>query len=146
MGMPGPSSYIRRGNQPGDVERYIGFLERVEQASPSQMAIHLVTDDVALQRSPGVRSWISKRFRFQVHLASSHRQWLDEIDRWFQTKAYVLAGVSEPRSEDCLMDAVDEYLRIRLIRGLPFTWVKSATAIERTLIACAALVFGGAST
>ena len=48
-------------------QEYLQFLKQVDASVPPDMAIHLVVDNYATHKHPGVKRWLAAHPRYQVH-------------------------------------------------------------------------------
>ena len=49
-------------------QEFLRFLERIDQAVPEQLDIHLVTDNHGTHKMPKVKRWFARRPRYQVYV------------------------------------------------------------------------------
>src|SRR5437867_2134510 len=59
------------------------FLDRVEDAVPDDLDVHLVIDNYATHKTQLIRDWLAKRPRWHVHLTPTGASWLNQVERFF---------------------------------------------------------------
>jgi hypothetical protein len=99
------------------------------------MDVHLVVDNYDEHKVQKIREWMTKRPRFELHLAPTHDAWLDQVDRWFEMSSPGQTKFAEHKSEASFQAAATDFLAAPDERPKPFVWTKSADAIKST-IAC----------
>jgi len=114
---------------------YGRFLDRIEAVAPAHMDVHLVVDNYDTHKAQKIREWMAKRPRFQLHLATTHDSWLDQLDRWFEIPMPGHPNPCEHQSENSFQAAATDFLAASDEGPKPFVWTKSADAIKST-IAC----------
>jgi hypothetical protein len=92
-------------------QEFLRFLERIEEAVPQALDVHLVLDNYGTHKMPKVQRWFARRRRYHLHFtptsASSHKkgsaavvpegiaQWRSAGWRW--RLDYAARGEREPR-------------------------------------------------
>jgi transposase len=146
-GAPGPMSKMVdsvagqvRGwsNAPEAIAKYCEFLDRIDNAAPDQMNVHLVVDNYVNHKPRQVRDWMFKRPRFQLHLTPTHDLWLDQVDRWFEREMRRDVEPSEHSSEASFIATAESYSETMRgwetpYRRMPFLWIKPADDIKATI-------------
>jgi transposase len=112
---------------------YGGFLDRIESVAPADMDVHLVVDNSDGHKAQQIRKWMSKRPRFQLHLAPAHDAWLDQVDRWFEMSSSGQTKFDEHNSEASFQAAAADFLSTSDKLSKPFVWTKSAQEIDATI-------------
>ena len=46
-------------------------------------AHHVVVDNYATHKHPGVKRWLAARPRFHVHFTPTYASWLNQVEIWF---------------------------------------------------------------
>ena len=64
-------------------QEYLQFLKQVDASVPPDMAIHLVVDNYATHKHPGVKRWLAAHPRYQVHYTPTYASWLNQVEIWF---------------------------------------------------------------
>lgn len=110
---------------------FLAFLKRIDREVPRELDVHLVLDNLAVHKHPGVRSWLEhpRRSRFHVHFTPTSSSWLNLVERWFKelTDKRLRRGVFT--SVDELTDAIDLWVRHWNDAPKPFIWHKTAAEI-----------------
>jgi hypothetical protein len=112
---------------------YGRFLDRVEAVAPAHMDVHLVVDNYDAHKAQKIREWMSKRPRFQLHLAPKHDAWLDQVDRWFEMPVPGHPYPYEHQSTASFRAAAVAFLAAPDEPSKPFVWTKSAQEIADTI-------------
>jgi len=108
---------------------FIQFLTKIDVDTPQDLDLHLVLDNYATHKTPGVRRWLTRHPRFHLHFTPTGSSWLNQVERWFAglTDKALRRGVH--RSVDELIAAIEHYTAVVNERAKPFTWHKTATEI-----------------
>lgn len=105
------------------------FLREVEKTIPDDLDIHLVMDNYGTHKSKMIKTWLSRRPRFQVHFTPTHSSWLNLVESWFSilTRRKLKRGVHTSVSmlEKDIRDFIDAYND----EPTNFTWTASADQI-----------------
>jgi transposase len=112
-------------------QEFLAFLDRIDQATDPDLAIHLVLDNYGTHKHPDVKRWLSERPRYHVHFTPTSSSWLNQIERWFAdiTRKRIRRGTF--RSVRELIKAIRDYIRHYNKNPRPFVWVASASQIIR---------------
>jgi putative transposase len=62
---------------------YLQFLKQVDANMPPDMAIHLVVDNYATHKHPGVKRWLAAHRRYQIHYTPTYASWLNQVEICF---------------------------------------------------------------
>lgn len=114
-------------------QEFLRFLERVDTATDSDLAIHLILDNYGTHKHPEVKKWFADHLRYHVHFTPTSASWLNQVERWFAeiTRKRIRRGTF--RSVRDLEKAIREYIRDNNNAPQPFQWVASANTIIRKL-------------
>jgi transposase len=109
------------------------FLDRIDDAVPDPLDVHLILDNYSTHKTPAIRSWFAKRPRFHVHFTPTGASWLNMVERWFAalTEKQIRRGTH--RSTRQLETAIKDYLSIHNANPKPFVWTKTADEILASL-------------
>ncbi len=66
-----------------DTKEFVRFLDRVEQATPADDAIHVILDNLSTHKSPPVHRWLRRHPRVHFHFIPTSSSWLNLVERWF---------------------------------------------------------------
>lgn len=110
-------------------KEFLRFLRDIEAKVPSDLDIHLVMDNYATHKTPGIRRWLAKRPHWHVHFTPTGASWLNQVERFFAalTEQQIRRGVHRSTSE--LESAILEYINTVNQSPIPFAWTKSADDI-----------------
>lgn len=112
-------------------QEFIRFLEKVDAATDSDWAVHLILDNYGTHKHPGVKTWFAAHPRYHLHFTPTSASWLNQVERWFAeiTRKRIRRGTF--RSVRDLERAIREYIRDNNQDPQPFQWVASANKIVR---------------
>ncbi len=48
-------------------EKFLAFLRRIDANVPATLDIHLIVDNYATHKHPGVNAWLARRPRYHMH-------------------------------------------------------------------------------
>ena len=105
------------------------FLDRIEDAVPSNLDIHIVMDNYATHKTQIIRDWLAKRPRWHVHFTPTSASWINQIERFFAelTEKQIQRGVHRSTAE--LEAAINAFITAQNAEPKPFRWTKSADDI-----------------
>jgi transposase len=105
------------------------FLDRIDQAVPSDLDVHLVLDNYATHKTPTIQRWLAKRPRYHLHFTPTGASWINMVERWFAelTNKQIRRGVH--RSTRALEESIRQFLDANNEKPKPFVWTKSADEI-----------------
>jgi transposase len=109
------------------------FLDRIDQAVPRELDVHLVLDNYQTHKTALIRNWLAKRPRFHLHFTPTSASWLNQVERWFAalTEKQIRRGVH--RSTRQLEQAIHDFIAASNQDSKPFVWTKSADDILQSL-------------
>jgi len=119
-----------------DTKAFVRFLDRVDQATPADDAIHVILDNLSTHKSPPVQRWLRRHPRVQFHFIPTSSSWLNLVERWFGeiTRNRIRRGTFE--SVSVLVAAIEEYLRHYNEAPRRFIWTKDADMILDKIARC----------
>ncbi len=105
------------------------FLDRIEDAVPSDLDIHIVMDNYATHKTQVIRDWFAKRPRWHVHYTPTSASWINQVERFFAilTEKQIQRGIHRSTTE--LETAIHTFIEARNSDPKPFKWTKSADDI-----------------
>ena len=105
------------------------FLDRIEQAVPNDLDVHLVMDNYATHKTPMIRDWLLKRPRWHVHHTPTGASWINQVERFFAllSERQIKRGVH--RSVAALQAAITSFIDVNNTDPKPFRWTKTADDI-----------------
>lgn len=110
-------------------KEFVAFLKRIDAEVPVGLNVHVVLDNYATHKTPGVKHWLAKHPRFTFHFTPTGSSWLNQVERFFAliTGRMLRRGVHRGVKE--LVTAIDGYLNASNQNPKPFKWVKSADEV-----------------
>jgi transposase len=119
-----------------DTKAFVRFLDRVDQATPADEAIHVILDNLSTHKSPPVHRWLRRHPRVQFHFIPTSSSWLNLVERWFGeiTRDRIRRGTFE--SVSVLVAAIEHYLRHYNEAPRRFIWTKDADMILDKIARC----------
>jgi len=108
---------------------FLKFLRAIETNVPADLDVHLVMDNYATHKTPGVRKWLVKHPRWHVHFTPTSASWINQVERFFAdlTERQIRRGVHRSTRE--LERAIRDYIATVNDDPKPFRWTKSADNI-----------------
>jgi len=64
-------------------QEFLRFLEKLEEAVPEDLDIHLVMDNYGTHKMPKVKRWFVRRPRYHLHFTPTSASWLNQVERFF---------------------------------------------------------------
>jgi hypothetical protein len=110
-------------------QEWLMFPCLIDEATPQDRQIHLITDNYATHKHAKVQPWLKRHPRFHVHFTPTSAPWLNMVERFFRDlrenrlKRGVFRSVLE------LIEALDEYVDHQNAEPKPFIWTARAQAI-----------------
>lgn len=118
-------------------QEFLRFLKRLDQVvkdkHPEGTVVHLVMDNYATHKTPGVKRWFARHPEYRIHFTPTSASWLNQVERFFAeiTSKRIRRGVF--RSVRALEQAIYDYLQEHNEEPQPFTWTADADLIlQRT--------------
>jgi len=114
-------------------QEFLRFLERIDEAVPEHLDIHLVMDNYGTHKMPKVKRWFARRPRYHVHFTPTSASWLNQIERFFGllTDRRIRRGTFGSVRE--LEAAIRDYLAHHNQSPKPFTWTATADSILKKI-------------
>lgn len=105
------------------------FLAQIDQTVPTDLAVHLICDNLSTHKTPSIGAWLAAHPRFHLHFTPTSSSWLNLVERWFRdlTDQAIRRGVF--RSVPDLIAAIEDYLQANNDSPKPFVWTATADAI-----------------
>ncbi len=105
------------------------FLQSIEEAVPSDLAVHVVLDNYGTHKAPLIANWLKRHPRFVMHFTPTYSSWLNQVERWFAdlTNKPIRRGSHHSVRE--LEAAILTYLDASNDDPKPFVWTKTADQI-----------------
>ena len=114
-------------------QELLRFLERIDEAVPEPLDIHLVMDNYGTHKMPKVKRWFARRPRYPVHFTPTSASWLNQVERFFGllTPRRIRRGTFGSVRE--LESAIGDYLTHHNQNSKPFTWTANADSILKKI-------------
>jgi transposase len=108
---------------------FLCFLRLIDQQTPAGLDLHLIVDNYATHKTPGVKRWLKAHPRFHLHFTPTSASWINMVERFFAeiTRKRIRRGAFKSVAE--LKSAIMEYLEKHNVDPKPFIWTKSAGQI-----------------
>jgi len=105
------------------------FLDRIEEAVPPALAVHLILDNYGTHKTALIHRWLAKRPRYHLHFTPTGASWINLVERLFAllTERQLRRGVHRSTRE--LENALLGYLEHHNREAKPFVWTKTADEI-----------------
>lgn len=109
------------------------FLNRVDDAVPRDLDVHLILDNYGTHKTKLIRDWLARHRRFHLHFTPTGASWLNLVERFFAalTEKQIRRGAH--RSTRQLENAIYDYIDRGNADPKPFIWTKSADEILATI-------------
>jgi transposase len=113
---------------------FLRFLKLIDQRTATNLDLHLVVDNYATHKTPGVKRWLKTHPRFHLHFTPTSASWLNMVERFFAeiTRNRIRRGVFKSVPE--LKSAIMDYLENHNAYPKPFIWTKSAGEILEKVV------------
>jgi transposase len=123
---------------------FLRFLRKIDKAVPAGLDIHLVCDNLATHKTPGVQQWLARRPRFHLHFTPTGSSWINQVERWFGylTDQKIRRGVH--KSVQALEADIRAWIDTWNENPRAFTWTKTAEEILSSLAEYITRISGGA--
>jgi transposase len=105
------------------------FLDRVDQAVPADLDVHVVCDNSSAHKTPAIRRWLVAHPRFRLHFTPTYSSWLNLVERWFAelTSKWLTRGSHRSVAE--LTASIQAWIDGWNADPRPFVWTKTADQI-----------------
>jgi transposase len=123
---------------------FLRFLRKIDKAVPAALDVHLVCDNLANCKTPGVQQWLARHPRFHVHFTPAGSSWINQVERWFGylTDKKIRRGVH--KSIQSLEADIRDWIDTWNANPRPFAWTKTAEEILNSLAEYITRISGGA--
>lgn len=114
-------------------QEFLRFLERIDEAIPATLEIHLVMDNYGTHKMPKVQRWFARRPRYHLHFTPTSASWLNQVERFFGllTDRRIRRGTFGSVRE--LEAAIRDYLAQHNENPRPFAWTADADSILKKI-------------
>ncbi len=125
-------------------QEFLGFLQRINQAVPAHLEVHLIVDNYATHKHAKVRLWLAQRPRFHIHYTPTYASWLNQVERWFGLITQQAIRRGSFRSVRDLITRIQQFVDNYNRRCRPFTWTATADSIFQKLSRLCSAISGTA--
>jgi transposase len=109
------------------------FLVAIDKAVPTELAVHLVCDNLATHKTPLIHTWLARHPRFHLHFTPTGSSWLNQVERWFAYLTTQLTQRGVHKSVQALEADVRDWITQWNTNPKPFVWTKTAEEILNSL-------------
>ena len=94
----------------------------IDQQTPAGLDLHLIVDNYATHKTPGVKRWLKAHPRFHLHFTPTSASWINMVERFFAeiTRKRIRRGAFKSVAE--LKSAIMEYLEKHNADPKQFIW------------------------
>lgn len=110
-------------------QEFLAFLKQLERDTPGGLELHVVLDNYAAHKTPGVRLWIAQHPRWHLHFIPTHSSWLNQVERFFARITEERIRRESFRSVAQLRQTIVDYIAQHNQAPKPFRWTASADLI-----------------
>jgi transposase len=109
------------------------FLQRIDEAVPEELDVHVVMDNYAAHKTPEIQRWLAKHPRFHCHFTPTYSSWINQVERWFGLLSERKIKRGGHRSVFQLEKDIRSYIDVTNRDPRPFVWIKSADEILQSI-------------
>lgn len=113
---------------PSNVE-WLAFLKKLHRQTPPELALHLIVDNDATHKHPGVRAWLEKHPRMHRHFTPTGSSWLNLVERFFRQLTDEVIREGSFASVGELVTAIKVHLAHHNLKPVPDRWKAEGAAI-----------------
>jgi len=73
---------IGRITQRHRAKEFLDFLRQIDRETPKEQDLHLILDNSSTHKTPEVKAWLEKHFRFKLHFTPTSASWLNAVEGW----------------------------------------------------------------
>jgi transposase len=109
-------------------QEFLRFLKKVAAAYPGQ-ELHVICDNYATHKHPGVKAWLEKNPRVRLHFTPTGCSWLNLVECFFSVITRQAIRRGSFTSVRQLVRAIGAFIDHWNAHPRPFTWTKDADEI-----------------
>ncbi|HEV8274663.1 MAG TPA: IS630 family transposase [Streptosporangiaceae bacterium] len=109
-------------------QEFLRFLKKVAAAYPGQ-ELHVICDNYATHKHPGVKAWLEKNPRVRLHFTPTGCSWLNLVECFFSVITRQAIRRGSFTSVRQLVRAIGAFTGHWNAHPRPFTWTKDADEI-----------------
>jgi transposase len=110
-------------------QEFLRFLDRIDEAMPKDLELHLIVDNYATHKTPRVKRWLERHPRFHLHFTPTYASWLNLVERLFAEVTDKAIRRGSHCSVVALEKAIHHYLSVRNEDPRPYSWTATADEI-----------------
>lgn len=101
---------------------FVRFLDRLVATQPRRRAIHVICDNLATHKTPGVKAWLAAHPRVTMHYTPTYSSWLNQVELWFAKieRDMIARGIFTSTSD--LRRKLMQYIRAHNKTCQPIQW------------------------
>ena len=109
----------------------LAFFKQIDKATPRDLEIHVVLDNLSAHKSEPVREWLAKprQKRWHLHFTPTSSSWLNLVEGWFAQLTKKALKNTSHNSVAALRVTIDTWVRHWNDNPSPFVWTKTADEI-----------------
>jgi len=109
---------------------FIEFLDEINRRCPQDRMVHVITDNLAVHKTPEVKAWFAHHARFHMHHTPTHASWLNQVELFFSIYArqFLKDGIFASKQE--LIDGILAYIARYNETSKPFRWTYDADPLR----------------
>ena len=116
------------------------FLQEIERRASSDQSLHLVVDHSIKSESAKISKWLTKRPRWQVHVAPTCAAWVYQAEHWFAELTHRQAELDEIDPIHRLTGDIRAFVGRHFPLPTPFVWPGSACHSPAAVEHCAPVI------
>jgi transposase len=110
-------------------QEFLSFLNHLDHNVPAQLEVHLIADNYATHKHPGVKAWLARHPRYHIHYTPTYSSWLNQVERWFGLITQQAIRRGSFRGVRQLVQKIDQYVAHHNLHKRPFAWTATADSI-----------------
>jgi transposase len=114
-------------------QEFLSFIERIDQAVPAALDVHLIVDNYSTHKHAKVRLWLAARPPFHVHYTPTYSSWLNQVERWFGLITQQAIRRGSFKSVKDLIAKINRFTQHYNQNCRPFAWTATADSIFQKL-------------
>ena len=119
---------------------FVAFLNKVNRNVPTDLAVHVILDNLSAHKTPTVQKWLLRHRRFHLHFTPTYGSWMNLVERWFSALTTKKLQHFAHRNVKELAADIEAWADTWNDNPTPFVWHKTAEQIlERLASYCATI-------
>lgn len=117
-------------------QEFIRFLNKINDNTPSDLALHLIVDNYGTHKHASVTAWLRRHPRFHLHFTPTSSSWLNLVERWFRDLSEKRIRRESFESVPDLIATIEDYLKQSNQNPHIFVWTAPAERILAKIAKC----------